>query len=673
MAEAGPAPAFSHGGAAADLPVIAYCATLERAKALVFEVQQDAAGWPIGLDIETAPLPAEAARLSGLILRQAELKGQLRAARMTHAPEFKITAFQAEQRLVAAQIKYAETAGLDPYRGRIRLVQLYGGGSRVAVIDVFRAGEGVLRLLDGVPVVAHNAAFELSWFEHAGVELGEIHCTMQGARLTLGENAMSLADAAGEYLGAELDKAEQQSDWSAPNLTADQLNYAARDAVTVFRLSKIVLRSLGQQSPAYEIQTGVTPAVVRMKARGIWLDLDAHAKFIQSKKNKRVETCEAYKAACADRGLLGLAAKIPATPDEKRAILEAILTSDELAQWTRTEKTGSLSTARNELKKVAFRYPPIMALVELSKIDKILVSFGPTLTALVSPVTGRIHSNYLVAGTASGRATCSYPNLQQAPRDKEFRACFRAAHGHKFVGADFSSMELRAIACISGDQAMMRAFREGKDLHKITASRMLSKSEDNILDEERRAAKAVNFGSIYGIGPTSLVKAAWDQYDVVLTENEAAQWLNTVRRAYPDLDRWRYDHYEKCKADGKIVIGKQARLGIGRFYPLTRLPKGVPNAYTRACNLPVQGACADAAMLALTSIDQALFDAGIDGGPVAWLHDEIILEVAEHNAERAKALLERAMIEAFAETFPGAPLNGLVEARIGDTWAAVKG
>jgi DNA polymerase I len=227
---------------------------------------------------------------------------------------------------------------------------------------------------------------------------------MQAARLMLGESAMSLADAAEAYLDIELNKIEQQSDWSAPNLTDAQLEYAALDAVVAFNLSKRVLHALGPQTPAYEIQVAVTPAVARMNRRGVRLNLDAHAEFIQSRQEKRIDVCAAYRSACVDMGLLDLAAKIPAKPTDKQAVLEAILTSDELASWKRTEKSGALSTARNELKRAAFRYPPIRALVELSKLDKMLAAFGPTLTALVSPITGRIHANCRVASTASGRA-----------------------------------------------------------------------------------------------------------------------------------------------------------------------------------------------------------------------------------------------------------------------------
>jgi DNA polymerase I-like protein with 3'-5' exonuclease and polymerase domains len=632
-------------------PPISYCVTREEAEIGFAEVARAADGRPIGLDIETAPSKAEAARLAQLLVSEAEIKGRVKAAKKFKSPASELDALKAEAKIVAAQIKYAKAAPLDPNRGRIRLVQLYGGGNRVLVIDVFRTGEEVLQLLNGVDVVAHHAAFEISWLEHAGVDLGEVHCTLQGARLTLGENSRSLAEAAREYLGIELSKTEQLSDWSA-HLTQGQLEYAALDAVMAFQLASRILPALAAQSSAYEIQIACIPAVARMMRRGVRLDLEAHAAFIQAKREQRIETCAAYRAACLEIGKPQLADKVPTTPSEKEEALVALLTSEELATWKRTAKSGALSTARNELKRAAFRYPPIKALVELSKIDKMLTSFGPTLTAMVSPVTGRIHASYAVAGTASGRASCASPNMQQAPR-KAFRALWRAAAGHKMVGGDFNAMELRAVAHIADDRAMNEAFLAGKDLHKITAARMTGKPESEIADdsEERQAAKAVNFGSIYGIGAAALVKTAWDQYDVVLTLQEAKQWLDAAHQAYPDVTRWRRRHYDKVQADGKIVIGKDAKRGIGRFYPLTRLPKGAKNGYTRSCNLPVQGSCADASMLALEAIDRMLFEEGIEGGPILWLHDEIICEVPEADASHARELLTKAMVEAFAEPF----------------------
>jgi DNA polymerase-1 len=652
-------------------PVVAYCVTLEDARTLVAEMIDDAAGHPVALDIETAPLAAEADRFKALSSEHAAAKGRLKAAKKVKAPLPDLEALAAETKRLEARTKYAGAAALDPYRSRIRLVQLYGGGQRASLVDVFRTGDEALALLNGLDVVIHNAAFDLEHLEARGVELGEVHCTMQAARLTLGERAMDLKTTARSYLDVDLDKNAQTSDWSAPSLTSEQLNYAADDAVAVWHVASKIFPTLGWQTSAYEIQVAATPAAARMKHRGFKLDLAAHADLMVALKVKRMTACEAYRLACVEAGQPQLAAKVPATPTEKQAALTAILDSDELMQWKRTPKSGALSTARSDLKRAA-HYPPIEALVELSRIDKILSAFGPTLAELVSPVTGRIHASYLIAATASGRAACSKPNLQQAPRDKAFRALFKAAEGCVLVGADYSSMELRAVAHISNERRMTEAFENGEDLHRLTASVIARKPVEEVTDEERRAAKPVNFGAVYGMGAPGLIATAWDEYGIAISHAEAAEWLNAFEKAYPDFIRWRRQHTVLCEMRKCIVIGRDAARGIGRHYPLERLPEG-KNVYTRACNLPVQGVCADCSMLALTAIDRRLFEEEIDGGPVAWLHDEIILEVPEQDAGRAAELLKRAMVEAFAETFPGAPLANLVEARIGADWAAVKG
>jgi DNA polymerase-1 len=254
------------------------------------------------------------------------------------------------------------------------------------------------------------------------------------------------------------------------------------------------------------------------------------------------------------------------------------------------------------------------------------------------------------------------------PRDKRFRALFKAALGCVLVVGDFNAMELRAAACISGDAAMTKAFEEGRDLHRITAAGMAGKRLEEVSDEERQRAKAVNFGGLYGQGAAGLSRAAWDNYGIVLTEAEAEQWVRVHKEAYPQLHAWQHGHAQRCKDAGRIVIGHDAAQGIGRHYLEAWLPEG-KSFYTRCCNLPVQGACADAAMRALAYVDERLFDAGIDGGPVAWLHDEIVVEVCVEDADRAVEIVKQAMIDGFAETFPGAPLSGLVEPHIGMSWA----
>ena len=233
-----------------------------------------------------------------------------------------------------------------------------------------------------------------------------------------------------------------------------------------------------------------------------------------------------------------LASTVPTTPKQKGELLTALLSSDELAQWRRTEKSGALSTKRSELKRAA-HYPPIMALSKLSRLDKLLSSFGENLSALISPVTHRVHAHYKVSSTVAGRASCSAPNLQQIPRGRSFRSLFIPEPGNLIVVADYSSMELRAAAHISGDQGMRRAFERGLDLHRITAARMTGRAPADVTDEERAGGKAVNFGGIYGQGAQGLVYSAWEQFDLALELTEAQALVRAFEDAYPEFVQWR--------------------------------------------------------------------------------------------------------------------------------------
>jgi DNA polymerase-1 len=644
-----------------------YCVEAVKARRLLKQV---VGAGQIALDIETAPHKAEVDSLAGLISARATQVGTLKALRKLKAPADEIANLAAERDKLGARIKFAEKAGLDPRRARIRLLQVYDGGTRVLVIDLDRTGARVLETLDGASVICHNAAFEMSFLEPAGVAFREVHCTLQAARLTLGERLTSLADAAAAYLNVTLDKSLQASDWGAEHLTRAQIDYAALDAVVEWHVAERVFSALRDQTPAYEIQMPAVLAAIRMQERGFKFDVDAHARLIAELKQERLAVEQEYRAACLSGGCLALADKVPSTPVQKGDLLTALLTSDELKRWARTPRSGALSTRRSELNR-ARHYPPILALAKLSRIDKMLSSFGQTLAVLTAPATGRIHAGYSVASTASGRASCSRPNLQQIPQDRRFRALFIAEPGNVLICADYSSMELRAAAHIFGDSAMTSAFEDGLDLHRITAARMTGKALADVTPEERKGAKAVNFGAIYGQGPRGLMQAAWEKFELVLTQSEAEEWTRAFKDSYSGLVRRQQEHHQRCQTSSRIVIGKDAAHGIGRIFPFSRLKEG-DNGYTRSRNLPIQGACADASMLALAYADNRLFAAEIDGGPVAWLHDEIVMEVATEDADRAAGILKQAMIDGFAETFPGAPLKGLVDLHIAANWAAAK-
>jgi DNA polymerase-1 len=487
-----------------DLTVV-YCTKAEEVPALIDEMLQDAGKHKDGylaLDIETAPNPCEVERLHALQMEIEDLKGSKVARRKAKYP---LTAQEAQDlaqrlKLLKAKVKYAESAALDPHRAQIRLVQLYGGGSRVAVIDVFRTGLEVLRQLQGASVVIHNAAFELSFFEtHVVRDLfGDVHDTMQAAQLTLGGDRTGLEKAVQHYLKVGLDKEQQKSDWTREILSKEQRDYAALDAVALWRLARCILPELRHQTSAYDIQRAAVPVVARMQCRGFMLDKAGHTNLIKALKcdleearQSYTHTAKAYNLGTPSDKCIPL--KAPSTPAEIRALLKVVLTRDELAAWPLTPKAKLLSTSRDSLCQ-AVGHEPIAQLPRIARLKKHLSSFGPTLLTFISPITGRIHAHYKVAGTVSGRASCAEPALQQIPRGELFRALFKAAEGHMLVLGDYNMMEMRAAAHISRDPVMTKAFKDGLDLHIVTASHITGKKPEDITKEDRQAAKAVNFG-----------------------------------------------------------------------------------------------------------------------------------------------------------------------------------
>jgi DNA polymerase-1 len=669
-----------------------YATDAAAATALVAEIIADAGDGLIAVDFETTPQRSERARCEDLKRRVAAAKGEAKACADRRAAARRgadgaaetttaLALAKAELAALQAAFDHSMRAGLDPHRSTVRLCQLYGGGARVAVIDLHKVDWDVLAPVWERPIVMHNAAFDLSYLAQRGIEPVGVDCTLQAVRLLNGPNATSLETAAASYFGLVLDKALQTSDWGAEHLSLAQVTYAADDAVVTWHLAETVLPLLGERRTAYDIQVGAIPAVVRMQLRGILLDATAHEALITALKAERARLTRVYAAACEEAGRQDLwAAGVPDNAPAVEALLTGLLGEQEREGWPRTPKSGKLSTRRVDLVAGAAAYPLLRALVDIGRIEKQLSTYGARLAAQISPVTGRIHAAYRVAGAISGRSTCSKPNMQNMPDTQpveglpSFRTLFVARQGHIFVAADWSSMEMRAAAHISGEVAMTAAFERGEDLHALTARTMLRLNDpdswSSLPEDERKRhrkhAKPVNFGRLYGQGAAGLVDSAREQYGLILDLATAKEWIRAFETAYPDFTRWCRTFARACGRSGRIPVGREG----GRTHEIHWNPDGY--RYTQCLNLPIQGACADAFMLALTTIDATLFEAGIEGGPVAAPHDEIVLEVRCADAARAASLLQEAMTTAFAMTFPGAPLRNLVTVRVGRSWAEIK-
>jgi DNA polymerase-1 len=487
---------------------------------------------------------------------------------------------------------------------------------------------------------------------------------MQAAGLLVGTGfrgeARSLANASDKLLGAAPPKLLQASDWSAPWLSRGQLCYAASDAVLTWRLwSKAApkLRDLNREE-AYRLQRDVIPAVADIERKGLGFDAAEHARQVETWSRELAE---------ARHDFLELTGKPAPSKDSEVRAWVAEVAGDRLSSWPRTP-TGQLRIGEDELKWLALsEVPTVKPVLRIIARQTLLQNFGPKLASYVSPATGRLHANYNIAATKSGRFSCDKPNLQQLPaiRAPDFRRCIVAAPGCVLICCDWSQIEMRALAVITQDDALTAVFAADppQDVHVKTASQISGVSESEVTGQQRKLAKAINFGSVYGMGAAKLAAYAFASFDVEVTETQAKGILYRFFAAHRGVCRWRYANGRECDAQSSI------RIGCGRVVEPGWEPGGKLK-FTQYCNLPVQGICADAMLRAVRIVHARI--SGLRASIVAIVHDEIVVEAHEDCAEEARAILEEGMLEAFQITFPGAPSHGVATAGIGDNWLAAK-
>ncbi len=425
----------------------------------------------------------------------------------------------------------------------------------------------------------------------------------------------SLKDVALRELGFELDKEQQTADWGG-ELTPEMLGYAARDSEVLLPLVDAFERKVEADGLArvIEIEHRALPAIVWMSNAGVPFDTEGW--------RSRLERVEEEKDRLT-KELEGLA------PDHPRE--EAW----NWGSWQQVLQVFSLfgvklpDTKEETISRC--EHPLAAALLSYKKVSKLTSTYGPSLLDKVEE-DGRIYASWRQIGAATGRMACSSPNLQNLP--PEVRRHVRAPEGKVLVKADYSQIELRIAAVISGDWRMLEAYEGGQDLHSITARGITGREE--ISKDERKLAKAVNFGLIYGQGAKGLKDYARASYGVEMTLDEAERYRGRFFETYPGIRRW-HEHelreYRKGNPETRTLTGRR-RKGVRRF--------------TERLNSPVQGTGADGLKLALALLWERRHE--YPGAvPILAVHDEIVVECGEDEAAGVEAWLEEAMIDGMGE------------------------
>jgi DNA polymerase I-like protein with 3'-5' exonuclease and polymerase domains len=310
------------------------------------------------------------------------------------------------------------------------------------------------------------------------------------------------------------------------------------------------------------------------------------------------------------------------------------------------------TTSHEELSQLEDQYPVIQALIEYRKVTKVLQSFASALPKYIHKVTGRIHPDYWQIGTTTGRFSCRNPNLQQIPRDRAFRECFIPAEGKILVIGDYSQVELRVAAEISQDRRMIDAFLLNQDIHCLTASLLTGKDILQVTKEERQAAKAVNFGLLYAMGARGLKIYAKNSYGVEMTDQQAIDFRNKYFEVYQGIASW-----QKELSNANL---RETRTLIGRLRQWSERP-----VITELFNTPIQGTAADIMKQAMVMLYPFLENTDIH--IIGTVHDELLLESPQEEAEKAAYLLKETMVRAGQKFLNMVPVEA--EVVIASNWA----
>jgi DNA polymerase-1 len=559
-----------------------------------------------------------------------------------------------------------ETTALDPFDGYIRLVQL-SNGKNTKVIDLkpFMAKGDLKSLPELAPLreilnaqkpikIAHNAKFDAKWTKHhLGVDLNGIFDTMLASQLISAgdqDRRHNLAAVSEFFLGIEMDKSQQVSDWSAAELSQSQVEYAAKDAATMVPLREKIVERLKQDEliQVAKIEFDCVMPIAAMELNGFYLDEERWREQLEKVKVDQIsvgsELQEMLSAGVAQASLFGVA--------------EINLNSQtQVSDALRNLGVPVPNTTRAwQLQPLAEEYPVIAKLLEYRGVAKSLTSFGENILEFIRPETGRIHADFRQIGAPTGRFSCSKPNVQQIPHEEEYRRCFRAPDGKKLIVADYSQVELRILADFSNDENFINAFISGEDFHTTTAAQVFNLKPEEVSGDQRSFAKRLNFGVVYGVGAQRFALMTG------LSETEAENMMRRYFSKYRGLEAWLRD------AARRSVLERMSRTASGRFVRF-RFEEDDRQARSGAQrngkNFPIQGTSADILKRALRLLHDKMN--GTSAKLVNIIHDEIIVEADASEAENAAKYLEESMRFAGEEFIKKVPVK--VDVKISEEWS----
>lgn len=445
----------------------------------------------------------------------------------------------------------------------------------------------------------------------------------------------------------------------AKQLTFNQIDvekaghYAAEDADITLRLHLAIfpaLEQLPEQLSVFkEIEMPLLPVLARMEQGGVLIDsdiLDEQSQQLGQRLNEL--EVEAHNLAGQSFNL--------GSPKQ----LQKILFEDLKIPVIKKTPKGAPSTAEEVLQELALDYPLPKVILENRGLSKLKSTYTDKLPLMVSKKTGRLHTSYHQAVTATGRLSSTEPNLQNIPirseQGRKIRQAFIAPQDHKIVAIDYSQIELRIMAHLSNDKGLVKAFSEGKDIHRATAAEIFAVSLDEVTNDQRRSAKAINFGLIYGMSAFGLAK------QLNIGRNQAQDYMDKYFQRYPGVLTYMEETREKAVAQGYV----ETLFGRRLYLPDINAKNGMRKkaAERAAINAPMQGTAADIIKKAMLAVDEWLLTQNDDRVKMTMqVHDELIFEIYQDIVEETTAKLVDLMNNAVELSVPL-----IAEAGMGKNW-----
>jgi len=593
--------------------------------------EAEAEGEPVG-EYETVPDQTRLARI---------------AEAMEKAGEFSIDLETTSVSEVDAEIVGISLAWI-PGRAVYVPVAHASGENQVPIEEALRILGPLLRD-EAIRKIGQNIKYEHAIFMRHGIEIrGWYHDTMLGAYLLQPDRRQHNLDAlALEHLGYKMlgyDEVTEKS--SGRQLRFDEVaidratRYSAEDADITLRLSRLLepnLEKEGLSKLLREIEVPVAEVLAGMELCGVSVDVPKMKKLSHDLESRILEL---------ERKVHELAGG-PFNIASPKQLQEVLFTKLGLKTGKKT-KTG-YSTDSDVLEELSYDHELPAAVLEHRTLSKLKNTYLDALPSLVHPRTGRIHTSYHQAVTATGRLSSADPNLQNIPirtdLGREIRSAFVAPPGQMLLSADYSQIELRILAHLSADQALITAFREGADVHDRTARAIYHVPEDSpLIPEMRTAAKAINFGVIYGKTDFGLGR------ELRIPRAEAHRFIEEYFELYGGVKRYMEETIARAHETGEV------RTILGRKRPLPELRSSNhvarQQAERMARNSPIQGSAADLLKLAMIRVARSLKTQGLRSRMILTVHDELVFEVPKGEEKAVEAVVREAMEGAMALSVP---------------------